>query len=218
MYQNILDSIEQINKHKEIINEYISHEKLQNVMTSHVKNIKREMEKNIEWHNHGNIRLYSGYETNWFFDFVKTFHLSPQIYSLMSPNYNPVGILTGGGLISSAGIFRDVNTSMFNIKLTGLVDVKNEVFYPPRYNCAEDNHITLIDDVLSTGKSIKKAREIIEKYGKEKGEEYVIAEQKVLLYRTDIPKEENIGEIQPLFVSVQLDTNEKPKLIYVGRE
>ena len=114
----------------------------------------------------GEFTLSSGITTNYYFDFLKMKDFAPQIYRMMKPQYIPVGILTGGGLISET-----------SGKWGGLVDVKRGIFYPPK----NDNslEVTLIDDVYTTGSSLLMAERIINNAG------YQVKERKVLLWRQE---------------------------------
>ena len=160
----------------------------------------------------GNFTLSSGIATNYFFDFLKMRQFSLHIFRMLSPKYIPVGILTGGGLITeSAG----VNSN------SGLVDVKKGIFYPPQ-NKNNSKEITLIDDVYTTGVSLLKAERLINDAG------YNVVERKVLLWRQE-PKfvvkmiEGKFGYIpfagvDALIFSQESEDGERPKYEYYNKK
>ena len=217
MYQTIFNHIENIQSWNEQIHsseialagfiynsDYKINYKIEQPLSLNITILKNAILNNIQLGN--DIVLSSGQNANWYFDFLKIHPLSDSVLSVMLPAYTPVGILTGGGLIVGGATNK------------GYVDVHKGIFYPPTFS---GKNITLIDDVFSTGGSFKKARDIIDSYNanNNNGGDYVVKEQKVLLYRTDIEKSKHeLGTIESLFISVQTDNQKKPKLIYVGRE
>ena len=175
-------------------------------------NIQVAMNEALQMACDGDIILSSGERTHWYLDFMNMYYLTDKIYFIMQPKYCPVGILSGGGMIVQ-GAFTVGNCS-------GMVDVKKGIFYPPERpgSFGSRYELSLIDDVFTTGHTMYKAREIINNFSQKKGVEYVIKEQKVLLYRTDIPTTHDVGKVESLFTSVQLKEQHRPNFVYTGRK
>jgi len=123
----------------------------------------------------GDFKSHSGLNLTWRFDVISLLSVQGELMDHISPMFRTIGIEVGGMLLSCA----------YEGSLAGIIRKESEgdkvyepQFYYSRYNPSEYPIVTLVDDVVTTEVSIKRAALVLHQHKIKVGEYLCIVDRR----------------------------------------